>query len=65
VVRFSHQVTSVLNKVLKSKVTKPFMYPTKFLLGMLGMISLEARRDRMELSSAVTILRVGMESPEY
>jgi hypothetical protein len=43
----------------------PFMYPTKFLLGMLGMNSLEARRDRIELSTALAILRGGMESPEY
>jgi hypothetical protein len=43
----------------------PFMYPTKFLLGMLGMNSLEVRRDRIELSTAVAILRGVVESPEY
>jgi hypothetical protein len=42
-----------------------FMYPIKFLLGMLGMNSLEARRDRIEFSTAMAILRGGVESPEY
>jgi hypothetical protein len=43
----------------------PYMYPTKFLLGMLGLNSLEAIRDRIELSTAVEILCGGIESPEY
>jgi hypothetical protein len=40
------------------------MYPKKFLLGMLGMNSLEVRRARLELSTAIAILRGRMDSPE-
>jgi hypothetical protein len=42
----------------------PFMYPTMFLLGMLGMISLEVRRARIDLSTAMSVLRGGKDSPE-
>jgi ribonucleases P/MRP protein subunit RPP40 len=42
----------------------PFMYPTMFLLGMLEMNSLEVRRARIDLSTAMSVLRGGMDSPE-
>lgn len=42
----------------------PFLYPTKFLLGMLGMCSLEVRRQKDQMIFAIKVLRGHTQCPE-
>ena len=42
----------------------PFLYPTKYLLGMVGMNALETRRHKIELVTAIKILRGLVDAPE-
>lgn len=42
----------------------PFLYPTKFLLGVLGLNSLEVRRNHTLLTTACSVLRGNSDCPE-